>query len=689
MMGVAENEPVEGTGLQEITKSVEDRMNELKKAITHFYSEINRVSQDKPRKYAFQITMGTCMDAMNQCYEYIDLVESLKNYTTEEDKIDELSMEALHYQDIIRDIEKYTHKIENPSPPGKKAPDKKPKEILTETNAVGAVSTPANDTKGRSKRTAAFLADRNNAEDPKGNTEIKNVEQNDIPEKDLYNEQQTEKKEEKIIRPLNNVEDAVVVKEEKKDDGPSAQEEIESEKLEITYPEEEDKINLQVITDNGEYDEEEIDDTDIISNGDNVPMITDEDLKGYEDGEEDKKLDDIILINNENEDSKQDLYDYINLPDNLTERNIKTISRNKTNAFKLRLQQKSIEPSMVSSLRFFPFDENDENIRKEYFASRNNIVASPQVCRVSLLMSGYYVEISSYSNWDTASLQRAMENTTYDFVDKEIAILNSIYDHIKYFSYTQKRPTFDEWLQTVRYPDYDILFYALYDVNYQGMNYYTIDCPYCGAENISIGKENKDLVVAVDNNYTDDSLVKLITAKEMNKLDNYSYLPKWANKTIIRKMTKDTKILFEYAVPNLYDYITTLRMAKRIANREKKELDLGMVLENGTDEYARILLYLYVYRVGMPVPIYGDASKPKEPTSYKYIGLTSRSDIIEIVNSLNNDEYVSLFNGEPIKDLMLKRSIYFYLKDSKCENCENIIKYIHLEPRRVFFSRIV
>jgi hypothetical protein len=668
----------------ELIKKIED----LKKAIAYFYGEIDRINRGEKRKYAFPITVDTCMETMNQCYECIDAIRSLDEVVTEEDVHDENLMQINVYEGILEKLEDYSHKIDN-----------KPKEILTKKNAVGVASVAAQETKGRAKRPRVQAVVKPEAapsplapKEEQTASEVKEVtlQQSEVSKSELYQETAITKEAEKVISPQENPVDAEVVTEEIPP--PQEVEKIEvekkpEEKLEVTQPREENVINLQVVTEDN-YLEEEIDNDDIISSendSDNTPILTEEDIN--EDGNIEKSIDDIVLINND-ENESPDLYDYINLPDELSERNIKTISRNQTNGFKARLQKKSIEPSVVSSIKLFPFNENDETIRKDYFASRNNMIAAPQVSRIALLMSGYYIEMSSYGNWDSSSLQRAMRNQTYSFVDKEIAILNSIYDHIKYFSYSQSRPEFEEWLKTVKYPDYDSIFYALYDANNPGMNYYVIDCPYCGAKDISVGKENKDLVVAVDKNYTDDNLIELVTTKEMNKVDNYSYLPKWANTTVIRKMTKDTKILFEYAVPSLYDYVTTLNMANRIAVREKKPLDLSLILEPDSEEYARILLYLYVHRVGLPSPIYGDPSKPKEPTSYKYIGLDSRSDIIEIINSLNNEEFVSLFQGQPIQDLMLKRSIYYYIKDSKCDKCNNVIKYINLNPRKVFFSRI-
>jgi hypothetical protein len=258
-----------------------------------------------------------------------------------------------------------------------------------------------------------------------------------------------------------------------------------------------------------------------------------------------------------------------------------------------------------------------------------------------------------------------------------------------YFSYTQTRPSFEDWLATVKFPDYDILFFGLFDANYQGINYFRLECPYCDKKDIIVGKENKDLVVAIDHNYSYDTLVEQITAKEMNRLDSSSYLPKWANSTIKRKMTNNTKYIFDYRVPSLLDYVQMLSTARRISIRDNKPIDLSKILEAGSEEYSRLLLYLYIYIVGRPIPVYGDPSKPKEATSYKYIGITNKGDIIDTINSLDIEDYAFLTSGEPIQELLLRRSVYFFVKDTKCtnEDCGKIIKYVNLDPRTIFFSK--
>jgi hypothetical protein len=683
---------------------LKNECSEKKRAILHFYYEITRLKKNEPRKYTFPITVETCIETIGQCYEYIDLLDKIRSLDSSNDEI-EYDLDAV--STYLTVIESFSHEISNSN--------EKPTEILTDKNAIQVTSPSPDETKGNDKKKEypsntqedqiinhdSMKLGRNEQqtiilpeEKEKTGSITEVINGNDVSKKELYQITDIEKPIEKDtpkILPVKDFIDIEVAQETKTEpientvkDNSVKQEN--NEMLKVLQPEE-NSINLQVVLEKDSEKKLEKSDDSVLS--DNVPFLTEEDIKndGMDKVEEDS-LDDIELINEEDNDELND-GGIDGIPKDLLEHNIKAISRSKVNGFKARLQRKNIDEKLISDIKLFPYNENDENIRKEYLLSHNNMIASANVARITLLMSGYFCEIASYGNFDTITLERIMRNKQNDFVDKEIIILNSIYDHIKYFSYTQSKPTFEEWLDSVKYPDYDTIFFGLFDANYQGINYFKAGCPYCGNDEIVVGRETKDLAVAIDHNYTDESLVEQITAKEMNKLDTHSYLPKWANSTRIRKMTPNTKILFVYQVPTLLDYVQTLTTLRRISARDNKPIDLSQILTPGSEEYLRLVLYLYIKTVGLPNPIYGDPSRPKEPTSYKYIGLTNKADIIETINSLDVEDYTYLFRGESIRELLFKRSMYFYVKDIVCTNsdCGKTIKYVNLDPRSIFFSK--
>jgi hypothetical protein len=669
-------------------EAVGEEMNQLllkkethRKAIVYFYGEIMRLKKGEERKYQFPITLETCMETISQCYEYISTLEELRNINPEDS--DEYDIEIATTNVSLSQIEEYSHTLEQ----------NKPVEILTDGQALPVIPQNAEETKGtRKKKFVVRDTAGNPAPEIKPLVDEKRADEGtvesvvngrDVSKEELYQVQDIVKDEkEPGITPVTEViaEEEPVTKKET-----ITEEKETDDSLAIEQPKEDDEVNLKVVV---EPEKPEIPPIATIEPyvKDNVPMLTNEDI--IADSQE-ENIDDIELIVNEEkiDDENESIEE---LPEELTEYGVKSISRNKTYSFKAKLQKKTIDEKIVSGIKLFPYDENDENLRKAYFESHNNMISAPHVSRVNLIMSGYFVEISSYGNWDTLSLERIMKDKATDFVEKEKAILNSIYDHIVYFSYTQTKPEFEDWLTTVKYPDYEILFYGLFDANYEGINYFRLTCPYCGNNNIIVAKENKDLVVAIDRNYTQNELIEQITTKEMNKLDTKSILPKWANKTKVRVMTQNTKILFEYQVPTLFDYLQMLTTARRISSKDNKPLDLSKILESDSDEYPRLLLYLYIKTIGLPSPVYGNPEKPKEATSYRYIGSDNKADVIETINAIDIEDYSLLLSGEPIRELLTKRSVYYFVKDSKCtnESCGKNIRYVNLDPRAIFFSRI-
>jgi hypothetical protein len=680
---------IENTENENIVNELTKKRDEQKRAIFHFYSEIIRLKKGEPRKFQFPITMETCMETINQCYDYITTLETL--YAFQPENINEYEVELDSANTYLTQIEEYTHVLEV---------EKKPTELLTGEQALSAIPRDPQDTKGKIQKrnetpveeVPVVIEAAASPEEPKETGVNQVINGNDVSKEELYQIQDIPGAldglitDENVIKSSSEAEDAVVVKEEGEKETPVEEGlKEEDESLSIEQPQEEDQINLQVVVGSDKKENESPGEIPEIRN--NVPILTDEDIIEDKNNQEENIYDIELIVNDDKNESESEIIN--ELPDDLVERPVKDISRNKTYSFKAKLQRKKIDEKTVSSIRMFPYDENDENLRKEYLESHNNMISAPHVSRVYLLTSGYFVEISAYGNWDTLSLERIMRNRSIDFVDKEIAILNSLYDHIVYFSYTQNKPTFEEWLSTVKYPDYEILFFGLFDANYEGINYFRLTCPYCGNNNIIVGKENKDLVVAIDKHYTQSELVNHITTKEMNKLDTASYLPKWANTTKVRVMTDHSKYLFEYQVPTLLDYLQVLTSARRISLRDNKPLDLSKILDPESDEYYRILLYLYIHTVGLPNPAYGNPEKPKDATSYKYIGLTIKGDIIETINAVDIEDYSMLLSGEHVMDLISKRSVYYFVKDTKCtnENCGKNIKYVNLDPRSIFFSR--
>ena len=366
--------------------------------------------------------------------------------------------------------------------------------------------------------------------------------------------------------------------------------------------------------------------------------------------------------------------------------NVKSISRKKVSDTLKALAKIKTDNLDISKINMFDYQESDEVIRREYLKTRNDMIATPKVARIALLMSGHYEEMSSYSNYDLVSIERNISNPDVSFVDREMIMINSIYQHVKYVSYATEKPSFEDWCKNILYPDMASLYFGVYDANSVGDNNYTFGCPYCG-ESITISRPNRDLTVAVPKELTQDKLDKFITTKDVMKLDS-TEVSKWAKNTKVVKQLKNSKIIVEYAVPTLYDYLVVLNTAQRISRRDLGDsLDLSAIdifnSEGKEEDTTRILGYMYVKSIGIPAQVEGT-------NKFRYIRLTNKADIIEHINGLDMDDYSEIFTGQKVQDLFIKTATRYYLEDVTCTNpdCKKKIKYVSLDPKQIFFFKI-
>lgn len=421
----------------------------------------------------------------------------------------------------------------------------------------------------------------------------------------------------------------------------------------------------------------------------NTPFEGDDDLDVEIDGDSDEDLSNIEFDekSGKNEERfKRIEQEFSTAPDGMQMMNVKSVSRKKMSDTLKALSKINTEGLDIDKITMFDFNESDDNIRREYLKSRNDMVASPKVSRIGLLMSGHYEEISAYGNFDLISIQRNISNSDKDFVDRELIMYNSIYDHVKFVSYSTEKPSFEEWAKHIYYPDISSLFYGVYDANSVGENVYTFRCPFCGTYS-SVSKKNKDLAVAVPEELTKDTLENFITSKDLIKKD-FTDIAKWARTSIVRKQLSSSKIIVDYAVPTLYDYLVVLNTARRISQRDLGgSLDISSIELFNTDaneeDAMRILAYMYIKSIGVP-------SKVENSNKFRYIKLTEKADIIEYINSLDLEDYSELFTGNKVQDIFTKTATRYFIENAVCENekCKRNVKYIAIDPKQIFFFKI-
>ena len=450
---------------------------------------------------------------------------------------------------------------------------------------------------------------------------------------------------------------------------------VENDAIEI---ESEDTAKVIIAEDKPSENETEIDEDDYLSDGpivnDDVDMeLSKEELDNVEifDKDSEEKTDDNVDDGSNAIDDDKTYYE-----------TSKVISRKRENPMFKTLAKLDNTKYDLAKVSVFDYDGSDEQFRKEYILSRNNMMAAPRVSRVALLMSGHYEEISAYGSFDFGTISRRLTDDSLDFVDREVFLYNSIYSHIMYCSYAKSVPDFDTWCKNIYYPDANSLFFGVYDANSVGVNNYLAECPMCGKQMI-IPRENKDLAVAVSNVFKKDDLATFITYKDIMKRDN-SPMYKWARDTTIRKQLRNTKYIIDYGVPTLFDYLTTIATMRRIAANKEIDIDLSSVESFSDPETAlRIYHYMYIKRIGVPSIVQGT-------NKIKFIGLTSKADIIEFLNNLDINDWSQLINDNEISEFITKSACDYYIADAKCndEKCGHVIKHLLFNPKKAVFFKI-
>jgi len=382
--------------------------------------------------------------------------------------------------------------------------------------------------------------------------------------------------------------------------------------------------------------------------------------------------------------------EYSSIPEDTQVLNVKSISRKKISDTIKSLSGLDTSGLDIQKLEMFDFNVDDQSIRRDYLKTRNDMISAPKISRIALLMSGHYQEISAYGNYDLISVERNIYSQQLSFVDKERLLLESIYAHVNYVSYSKEKPDFDTWAKNIYYPDIASLYFGVYDANSVGANHYLFDCPFCGKE-VSINRKNAELTVGVPKELSKNDLEAFITNKDIMSIDA-SNLAKWAKTTVVRKMLPNSKIVVDFAVPSIFEYLTSIFTLHKINQRDLGgRLDLSIIdglsatteeeQEQQIEDFNRIMACIYIRQIGIPTRVEGTGR-------YRYISITSKADIIEHINGFDEDDYSELLRGKDVRELITKTATRYYLQDCKCPSCSHNIKYVSINPKQIFFFKI-
>lgn len=362
---------------------------------------------------------------------------------------------------------------------------------------------------------------------------------------------------------------------------------------------------------------------------------------------------------------------------------IKTVALKRTNNTMKTLEKLNTDKLDLSLITMFD-PETDENIRSDFFKARNDLIATPRTSRVMLLGSNHYEELSAYSNWDMGSIGRINNDKSKSFAQIETALYNSVYSHVTYVSYSKTLPSFEDWAKNIMYPDYRMLFYAIYDANSTGPNSYVIDCPHCGKE-ITIKCENRDLFVGVPKSFKKNELEEFIRNKNLTKDFKLSEYADWAKNTRIRKILPRSKIIIEFGVPTLFDYLQVINTAEYIS--ASKNIDLNVQSLYSTepedqDDNLRMRAFLYTRKIGVPDVVDSNSGK------VKYIAIKDYANIISFLNGIDPVDFKSLFTSTDVLSMFFTQSTQYFVNGSTCPECKEKIRRISFDPKDSFFLMI-
>ena len=76
--------------------------------------------------------------------------------------------------------------------------------------------------------------------------------------------------------------------------------------------------------------------------------------------------------------------------------NVKSVSRKKISDILKSLSKLDTSHVDVEKIEMFDFNLDDNDLRKSYLTTRNDMISAPKISRIALLMSGHYEEIAAY-----------------------------------------------------------------------------------------------------------------------------------------------------------------------------------------------------------------------------------------------------------------------------------------------------
>lgn len=254
----------------------------------------------------------------------------------------------------------------------------------------------------------------------------------------------------------------------------------------------------------------------------------------------------------------------------------------------------------------------------------------------ALMSSNVVVLMKAFSGSELETLRECLEDRGEGFQDYR-TVLNMIYHHIV----SPKPKSFEKWVKTISFFDYEHLFFAIYIASFSGANYIPIECsnPKCKNKVRTYLTDNIPFMdmVKYKNNRIENRF------KELYKSDSYDPIGLIMSEVV----PLDEKTAIGFRIPSLYGallepsyfddiftkrYSSTINVLPYIDNIYEIDQTTKMLTPYGYKIYTNNIAKSTKSRVKK----YHNILKNLHPDSYNLVG-----GIVSEINDIRTKEYIT------------------------------------------------
>ena len=375
---------------------------------------------------------------------------------------------------------------------------------------------------------------------------------------------------------------------------------------------------------------------------------------------------------------------------------LKHFSKTKLDAEKIQTTTKANDPA------------NEDLFIKQYItqeSASSSPIAAPRITRVPLLLSGCYVEIKNFTYTEMADYARKVTEPNITFKEKLLRELDAIYKHITWTSFMKKGEilSYDDFVSKIKFPDYEQLFFAMYDASFPGITTWNITCRRC-KQTTSVERTSKQLCYILNNRndsvltdrFLHDILLQKLPVEQMKNTRVYQF----ANSLWDGKVIYPNNIKVAYETPTILDVIETLDIIE--SNYSQDFPDTGDIMDSEKPNGKILLLFCAIKKLWVPL-VTGKDKDGRNIIRFHELDATfkgvtdaeaeerikAKDHIINVLMNLPEEQFAQLFSGRDVRLRVKAEGIAHFVNNVECSNpeCKAHIGNIPIDMRDSFFGR--